>query len=285
MQTSTCSPKKVRLGLWIPRIFAVLAFTATLSIVFVSSEPAGAGVSDLSVSAFGTKGNGVTDDAAAFQATMNAASSGSTVFVPPATYRIGSTVKLKSGVTLWGPGATLYMPAGSSTTVLLNVDGTSGTEIVGLRLSSDVVSPNSNVIGIGALSKGASDLTVRDLATENLKYGMKLGSSGISYRLTVQNWVGRGDSQNLYLGNVKSGTLTDLDLDARNYTTHEHSIYLEKGNTDLVFDRVRLSGGYGYSLQLYGDRPQRPTEASASPSVTCGWTRPTRGSWLSATTG
>ena len=103
---------------------------------------------------YGAKGDGVTDDAAAFQATMNAASSGSTVFVPPATYRIGSTVKLKSGVTLWGPGATLYMPAGSSTTVLLNVDGTSGTAIVGLRLSSDVVSPNSNVIGIGALSKG-----------------------------------------------------------------------------------------------------------------------------------
>ena len=125
---------------------------------------------------------------------------------------------------------------------------------------------------------------MRDLATENLNNGMKLGSSGISYRLTVQNWVGRGDWQNLYLGNVKSGTLTDLDLDARNYTTHEHSIYLEKGNTDLVFDRV---GHCRLRLQSEPQttRPQRPTEASASPSVTCGWTRPTRGSWLSATTG
>ncbi|MCJ7796541.1 MAG: S-layer homology domain-containing protein, partial [Thermoleophilia bacterium] len=218
---------------------------------------------------FGAKGDGVTDDAAAFQAALSAAPAGSTVVVPPATYRIGSTVDLKSGVTLSGPGATLYMPGQSSTTALLDVDGTTGVQIVGLRLRSDPVTTmgrsGSYVIGICGVSEGASDLTVRDLATENLKYGMKLGSSGASYRLTVQNWVGRGDTQSLFLGSVKGGTLTNLDFDCRTSSDLDHNIYLESGNTDLVFDTVRLAGGTGYSLHLYmdstatADRGQRIT--------------------------
>ena len=269
MQTSTFSQQKPRLGMWTLRILGILAFAAILSIVFVVTQPARAGVSDSSVSSFGAKGDGVTDDGAAFRAALSAAPAGSTVLVPPATYRIGSTVKLKSGVTLSGPGATIYMPSSSSTSILFDVDGTAGAGIVGLRLRSDAVTTNgrngSYVIGIGGVSKGASDLTVRDLVTENLKYGMKLGSSGTSYRLMVQNWVGRGDTQSLYLGSVKGGTLTNLDFDCRNSSDLDHNIYLELGNADLVFDTVRLAGGTGYSLHLYmdstasADRGQRIT--------------------------
>ena len=218
---------------------------------------------------YGAKGDGVTDDGAAFRAALSAAPAGSTVVVPPATYLIEDTVTIADEVMLYGPGATLYMPGQGHDCMLLDVDGTAGAGIVGLRLRSDAVTTNgrngSYVIGIGGVSKGASDLTVRDLVTENLKYGMKLGSSGTSYRLMVQNWVGRGDTQSLYLGSVKGGTLTNLDFDCRNSSDLDHNIYLELGNADLVFDTVRLAGGTGYSLHLYmdstasADRGQRIT--------------------------
>ncbi len=198
---------------------------------------------------YGAKGDGVTDDTQAFKAAVNAVSSGGTVFVPAATYRIESTVGLKSGMTLSGAEAVLYMPDRTRKTALLDVDGTTGVVIVGLTLRSDSA---TGVLGIAATVSGATNLTIRDLRTENLYTGVKLGCGGASSGLTVQNWVGRGDCQSLLIGNVRGGTLTNLDFDCR-ATTNNHNIYLERGNTDLTFDTVRLAGGNGYSLHLYMD--------------------------------
>jgi hypothetical protein len=206
---------------------------------------------------YGALGDGVTDDSAAFQAALDGAGAGNAVFVPPATYRIDETLHTRDSVTLSGPGASLYMPAQEDDETLLDVDGTAGVGIVGLRLLSDD-EVATNVIGIGGVDQGAADLEVRDLRTENLRYGIKLGSSGVTTNLAVENWVGRDDVQSLYLGNVRGGTLTNLDIDCRP-ATNNHNVYLEEGNTDLVFDTLRLAGGDGYSLHLYKD--------STSPSL------------------
>lgn len=206
----------------------------------------------LDVTDYGATGDGVTDDAPAFQAALDEARPGWTVVAPPATYLIGSTLEVGSAVTLEGRGATLHMPDQSVTSGLLDVDGTSGVAIVGLTLRADA--PESGVIGIAGVVEGADHLSVRDLRTENLEYGMKLGSSGSSAGLSVRNWTARGDSQSLYLGNVTGGVLTGLDLEcAAESGANNHNVYLEKGNADLTFDTLRLAGGGGYSLHLYMD--------------------------------
>ena len=60
-----------------------------------------------SVTDFGAAGNGTTDDAAAFQAAVDAAAEGSAVRVPEGTYLIGTTVTIDRGVVLCGEGPAL----------------------------------------------------------------------------------------------------------------------------------------------------------------------------------
>ena len=234
----------------IPRFLGFLTFITALALILGTGSQAGAVGQSVNVRDYGAKGDAVTDDTSAFEAALGAASPGSTVVVPAATYRIEGTLSLQSGVTLSGAGAVLYMPDRLSKTALLDVDGTTGVSIIGLTLRSDSA---TGVLGIAGTGDGAVNLTIRDLRTENLYTGLKLGCGGASSGLNVQNWVGRGDCQSLLIGNVKGGTLTNLDFDGRGTVTGNHNIYLERGNSDLTFDTLRLAGGNGYSLHLYMD--------------------------------
>jgi len=73
-----------------------------LNAAVVAYDPAGAGAvattvqaklrESVSVKDFGAVGNGVADDAAAFNAAHAATPSGATIYVPPGTYYLGSTV-------------------------------------------------------------------------------------------------------------------------------------------------------------------------------------------------
>jgi polygalacturonase len=58
----------------------------------------------VNVRAYGAKGDGKTDDAAAIQTAIDALTSGGVVFFPSGVYRVESTVKLKSNVRLIGVG-------------------------------------------------------------------------------------------------------------------------------------------------------------------------------------
>lgn len=66
------------------------------------------------VTCSGLHGNGTTDDGTVIQACINAASSGTAVFVPAGTYLVNSTVRLKSNVVVRGAKAEnspTYLPA------------------------------------------------------------------------------------------------------------------------------------------------------------------------------
>lgn len=64
------------------------------------------GLSGYNVTAYGAKGDGVTDDTAAIQAAIDAASSGSKVIFPPGSYAVSTELLLnKTGITLKGLSA------------------------------------------------------------------------------------------------------------------------------------------------------------------------------------
>ncbi|MTD17198.1 hypothetical protein GIS00_25005 [Nakamurella sp. YIM 132087] len=77
----------------------------------------------LVVTAYGAKGDGVSDDTAAVRAAIAAVpAAGGTVFFPAGTYLIGETISLRSRLTLVGDRATLVLnraPTTSSQTLLL----------------------------------------------------------------------------------------------------------------------------------------------------------------------
>ena len=69
-----------------------------------AAESSAARTDSLNVRSFGAKGDGKTDDTAAFQAAIDAAaaSGGGSVFVPAGTYRLNGTLIIKRNVTLEG---------------------------------------------------------------------------------------------------------------------------------------------------------------------------------------
>jgi hypothetical protein len=68
---------------------------------------------------------GTTDDAATFQAAINAARSagGGIVYIPPGTYNIGTTLELKAQTRLVGAGNATVLVATSATDNLIEVSG------------------------------------------------------------------------------------------------------------------------------------------------------------------
>jgi len=174
--------------------------------LIASVAPAEAG-GDLTVTDFGARGDGLSNDSNAFQAAIDAAWSGATVVVPPATYRLDSTVHLKSGVTLAGPGAVLDMPRYDSSDgrVILDASDTSNASVLGLTLRSEHGPDYSNIVGV--LARDSSGLSLLDLQTENLKFDIRLKSSS---NVNVADWVSRGDVQSLTASGVSRGSFANV---------------------------------------------------------------------------
>jgi hypothetical protein len=220
---------------------------------------------EVDVRDFGAVGDGLADDSGAIQEAIDAADPGNWVIVPPGTYLIESGLTLRSHVSMAGTDATFYMRARDERTPLLRADGTEGVSIEGLELRSDFVAPHSYVIGIQG-GDGVAELTIRDLKTTNLYYGIAVGGSGSGRDLEVDGHISRGDDQSIYLAYTARAVLRNLDLEVRSDRTKlEHHLYIDKGNEDLLFENVELIGGVGYAVHLYansedsGDRGRRVT--------------------------
>ena len=205
----------------------------------------------LSVFTYGAQGDGVTDDAAAFQEVINrAAAIGGTVLVSPtpAGYRLDSTVQLESNVTIEGDGTTLTMSAQGSGTFIFSGTAVQDVTIEGLTLRA--AADDAKVSGI--FMAGVKDCRLTDLRLENLDYGLKLGTGSTSTGLAVTGIVARSCAQPLFAADVTDSSFTGMDLQADATTAnHWHTVYLERDLHRLSFKDLTLSGGGGYCLQLY----------------------------------
>jgi len=111
------------------RYFGTLFLISILTLACAGNQQRGTeSVTMRTVRQFGAKGDGITDDTAAFQQALDAAyqSGGGVVHVPAASYRIESHLVIPNGVTLQGEWTTPHhsqMPIEASGSLLLAFEG------------------------------------------------------------------------------------------------------------------------------------------------------------------
>src|SRR5258708_5625395 len=90
----------------------------------IPNRPTGTGTTLNAHTTYGADNTGATDATAAIQSALNAASSGSVVYIPTGTYLVTHSLTLKSNVSLRGdgPDATIIHYTGTSTNGCLNAD-------------------------------------------------------------------------------------------------------------------------------------------------------------------
>jgi len=147
----------------------------------------------LNVKNFGAVGDGVANDAAAFQAAMDAAFHGNPrrpLHVPAGVYNIGSTLNLVqvSGIWWFGAGSdktTLryvgpLAPAGQITS-LIRTNGANFGSIEGMTL--DISGPDTIALNLdcvpGSGQINVNGMTMIDIVTKNATTGMAFGLSGL----------------------------------------------------------------------------------------------------------
>lgn len=141
----------------------------------------------VSVKDFGAIGNGIANDTAAFNFALSASNS---VYVPPGTYLLGSTVTLNSGKSLFGvgrqAGQSVLKASGNNYPVLTIPGGTTGATAKGLRLERSV---NAVAGGDGVLVNGTSEeVVLRDLLIIDQYNGISVNSTDIAYVQDVEIW-------------------------------------------------------------------------------------------------
>ena len=134
------------------------------------------------VKAYGAKGDNSTDDTAAIQAAMDAATSGGVVYFPRGTYLVSAALTVSYSVTLLGDGvgvSVIFVKASSVTItstsfVLITFDGTD-VGIDGLTIdgnsTNQTITPSSTTVyymgAIGSSSANAQSLTVGKVKFQN----------------------------------------------------------------------------------------------------------------------
>ncbi len=243
------STGKQRIGLI--RSLALLFVAFLVLLVLVNSQANAAGQS-FSVLDYGAKGDGVTNDSAAIQQAIDAAAPvAGTVVFPAGTFRVNSSVHPRSNVTIQGtPGQSiLYMAAQSGQTFIMDSKDLSNVTITGLTFRSDGYAGN---VG-GIFLSGAQNCRASNLRLEGLYRGMKLGSGNMGSGWVISDIVARSCLAPLYISYVRDSAFTRLDLEAVRMvgSNQQHSIYVEGEVRRCTFTDCTLSGGSGYTLQLY----------------------------------
>lgn len=225
----------------------------------VSVVHTGLGIID--VRAKGAKGDGVTDDAAAIQAAIDAANAagGGVVDLPPATYVVASGLVMKANVTLRGAGAGSHLNAASvaAGASILSFSGVSKAAVVGVRITGNNLSSSTG--GGIVVTSGCSYIAVEDCEVYQANVGVRIGGGSRNVHVArnrILNAAGTVDSGYGILCGGNDGvnptrrvTIEDNYID----TPGRHGIYLSGDGLEIGIYRNRiLSAGY-HGLQAYID--------------------------------
>ena len=230
-----------QLRLW----FYLLVALSLLLVGAALVERAGAATTPVNVRDYGAKGDGLTDDTAAFTAAL---ATGSPVYVPIGRYKIGGTLALSANGVLSGagPDSVLYKPeTGGYDNILVP---RSGSTVQDLAFAGDP-SPTGKIRGV-AVAGGATGVTLQRLTFTGLSFGVKI--DGPNANLNLNHLTGRDCRTTLYAQNTVDSVFDTLDFIGYGTNQLDHCIYLSGGLQRDTFRNLTLARGGGYGLQLYG---------------------------------
>lgn len=247
--------------------FLLIILTAGLYLIIntkkVSSQTTAAAVID--VQSYGATGNGITDDTNAIQRAVNAAAGRSALHFPrpAAFYKVTSSIKLASDLTITGEQSIILMPSvpeESNTKSIFRNDGpVSNVDISGLFLKSANSRPGdgymqgaltSNVQGL--YLQNATNIRIHDMDFTDFVNGIKFSTSA-STGIFINRVNIYRSSTPIYMSHVDGVHMADVLLDGTGFNdSHLHCIYFETQVRNVVMDRVTFqnepSGG---GIHLY----------------------------------
>lgn len=202
----------------------------------------------VSVTDFGAKGDGVTDDTAAFNAALAAAKA---VFVPMPSnyYRTTNAITVPAGKTLFGEGGPLIKYHGTTGSIGVVQTGGDGCRIVGLSIdggnTNNPLTPFSSV----SLKVTHANVIVEDVKIENSRQAGALfqGANNSQFRHGSAKF---GAGPGLSVQQTTNCTFFDIDV-SRNLSNFGCYVFESNHNT---FENLRaLNKGTGnVSLELIG---------------------------------
>jgi hypothetical protein len=175
------------------------------------------------VTQYGAKGDGTTNDTTSIQNAINASSGA--LYFPPGIYLV-NTLTLKEGLILYGAGpqATILLCAANSTTIFNYTAATSiktGFGVVGMKLLSNSKT-NCTAISIDGSSSSirCSQIRINDLNIEGTF------ATGINLRFCANSYI-----LNVFSASVVNGINIDNCAD-----------------TDIVSCKIQSGSGYGFYI-------------------------------------
>lgn len=243
---------------------------------------------------FGATGNGSTDDTAAIQNAINSTPSGVVLGFPAGTYRVTSSLRLKSGVTYQGSGSPVllgYLGTGSSGYLLADGSGASNVTITGIVFNGGGVSFaqggwTNNITVTGNTFKNIVGLGPN---AEPLHAGVYVDHvSNISITNNVFNNIIDGGAPTVYTyqGPMANGVKA---YHASHFTVADNTMdYMGQGIsmsqidpndpcdcTDIKFLRNRFTRVFRMGIEIQGGLPDHPlTGLVIDSNVGTNWLNP-----------